>query len=64
MEAAAEPQSKQIGYRVTPTFYKRAQAAAKADRRKLMEYARLALVAAVERFESENLPASPAPPAA
>lgn len=54
MNSADEKQDKQVGFRVTPTFYKRAEAAAKADKRKLMEYARLALEAAVERFEAEK----------
>ncbi len=52
MEVAAEKQTEQIGFRVTPSLYARAEKAAKADKRKLMEYARLALEAAIERFEA------------
>jgi TfoX/Sxy family transcriptional regulator of competence genes len=54
MEPTAEKQTEQIGFRVTPTWYKRGEAAAKADKRKLMDYARQAYEAAIERFEAER----------
>jgi hypothetical protein len=54
MSENPEKQDKQIGFRVTPEWYVRGEKAAKADKRKLMEYARLAFEAAIERFENQQ----------
>lgn len=54
MSATDEKQDKQIGYRVTADWYARGERAAKADKRKLMEFARLAYEAAIEQFEAQS----------
>jgi predicted DNA-binding protein len=54
MSKNTSKQDKQIGFRVTPEWYARGEKAAKADKRKLMEYARLAFEAAIERFEKQE----------